>query len=355
MATLRCQSRTHAYPVEIDAGAVAGGSVAAAVRALSADRAFVLTDPTVRALHGSSLEKGSGGVAFQTLEIPPGEAAKTFAEAARVARELVRLSARRDAVLVALGGGSVGDLAGFTASIYMRGIRWICVPTTLLAQADSCVGGKTAVNLPEGKNLLGAFWPPAACVVDPAMLLTLPSRDYVSGLAEIVKYGAVCDAELLSDIERHADALLSRDLPLLADVIRRCLRIKIALVEADERDEGPRQLLNFGHTFGHALEAAGSFEALSHGEAVAIGMGLESRLAGRLGLLDDPSTPDRIAQVLARLGLPVAADPATLRGALSFLAADKKARGTGLTLAFPPRAGEGRIVRDLDPAEASRA
>jgi len=229
-------------------------------------------------------------------------------------------------VLVALGGGVVGDLTAFAASTILRGVRFVMIPTTLLAQVDSSVGGKTGMDRPQGKNLVGTFWQPSIVVVDPATLATLPDRELRAGLAEVVKTGAILDAGLFARLERDADRLLARELGVLTEVVARCVRIKADVVEADEREEkGLRRILNFGHTVAHAIEQVTGYDRFLHGEAVAIGMGVAVRLSERRGLCaaDDAR---RIERLLARLGLehevPAGLDHHALTRAIAL---DKKA------------------------------
>lgn len=276
--------------------------------------------------------------------LPPGEASKTLAHFAEAIDALAASNATRDACIVALGGGVVGDLAGFVAACWMRGIDCVQIPTTLLAMVDSSVGGKTAVDLPQGKNLVGAFHPPRAVIADTEALLTLPPRELRAGLAEVVKYGAIRDAAFLDWLEARADALLAGDDAALAEAIARSCRHKAEIVERDPYERGERALLNFGHTFGHAIEAEQGFGGLNHGEAVAVGMVLAARLSARQGLAGDADA-ERLAALLARFGLPVALpdglDPAALLGRMRL---DKKAAADGLRFVLWDGIGAARVV-----------
>jgi len=283
--------------------------------------------------------------------IPAGEASKSLEGFAELMRELADFGATRDACVFALGGGVVGDLGGFAAACWMRGIDCVQLPTTLLAMVDSSVGGKTAVDLPQGKNLVGAFHPPRAVFADTATLRTLPERELRAGLAEVVKYGAIRDAGFLDWLDQHADALLRRDDAALAEAIARSCAHKAAIVERDPFEHGERALLNFGHTFAHAIETEQGYGGLNHGEAVAVGMVLAARLSTALGLA--PATDDaRLAGLLARFGLPTAL-PANLdaNALLARMRLDKKADAAGLRFVLWDGAGAARVVAGV-PDEA---
>jgi 3-dehydroquinate synthase len=273
------------------------------------------------------------------------ETAKNLATVERLARALVRAGADRGAVVVAAGGGVVGDVAGFAAASYMRGVRLVHVPTTLVAQVDSSIGGKTGVNLKEGKNLVGAFYPPQLVVVDPNLLATLEDRQYRSGLYEVVKYAVIADPLLFDVLERTVGRLRSRDGSVLDWVVARCARIKGDIVGQDEREGGLRQVLNFGHTIGHALEAATGYRSLLHGEAVGWGMLAAVELARRLGRLR-PSEADRVAALVVAVGrLPRL--PERRIAIVRWLGADKKARAGRLRWVLPRRIGEVEITEDV--------
>jgi len=272
-----------------------------------------------------------------------------------VLEALARLGATRDAAVVALGGGVVGDLAGFAAACWMRGIDVVQVPTTLLAMVDSAVGGKTAVDLPAGKNLVGAFHPPRAVIADTGVLRTLPDRELRAGLAEVVKYGAIFDRGFLDWLDAHADALLGGDDAALAEAIARSCAFKADVVARDPYEHGDRAMLNFGHTFGHAIEAeqgyaGGASDALNHGEAVAVGMVLAARLSTALQRAP-AADADRLQALLARFGLPTAL-PAGLQpaGLLARMRLDKKADAAGLRFILWNGAGAARIVAGVPDA-----
>ncbi len=279
--------------------------------------------------------------------LPAGEAAKTLDGFAELMRELADFGATRDACVFALGGGVVGDLAGFAAACWMRGIDVVQLPTTLLAMVDSSVGGKTAVDLPQGKNLVGAFHPPRAVFADTATLRTLPERELRAGFAEVVKYGAIVDAPFLDWLEAHADALLARDGAALSEAITRSCAHKAAIVERDPFERGERALLNFGHTFAHAIESEQGYGGLNHGEAVAVGMVLAARLSTALGLAPN-ADGERLYALLARFGLPVALPPGLEAEALlARMRLDKKAQASGLRFVLWDGAGAARVVADV--------
>jgi 5-deoxy-5-amino-3-dehydroquinate synthase len=287
--------------------------------------------------------------------VDDGETAKTLATVERLGRELSAWGLLRDDVVVALGGGVVGDVAGFTAAIYHRGVALVHVPTTLLAQIDASVGGKTGVNLPEGKNLLGAFHQPAAVVADVDTLGTLPEREYRAGLGEVAKYALIAqlrgDSPALADlVEADAQAIRERDPAVLTDLVCRCVELKADVVARDpEERTGLRAILNYGHTLAHALEASSGFDELLHGEAVAVGLVFAGSLAAAMGRVD-PSTADRHTQIVTALGLPARA-PEGLDATklLELMRRDKKAKG-GLTFVLPGPAGLERV--DHPPAAA---
>lgn len=286
------------------------------------------------------------GLQVEVLEIPDGEANKTFATLERCCAQFARIPLGRDDFVVAVGGGVVGDLAGFAAAVWNRGIPVVQVPTTLLAQVDAAIGGKTAVDLPEGKNLVGAFHQPLAVVVDTDTLGTLPERERRAGLAEVLKYGFIADPEILRLLEAHPDEAIACEPELISDLVARSVAVKARVVAADERESGQRALLNYGHTVGHAVEALGGYDQLHHGEAVAIGMVFAARLGERLGL-SEPGLADRTVAALEGLGLPtggVDADPAEI---WTLLRRDKKARA-GVRFVVCAKPGEAELIDQPD-------
>ncbi len=279
---------------------------------------------------------------------PAGEASKTFENAAKLCAAAAKLGCDRSSLFVALGGGVTGDLAGFAAAIYMRGVDYVQIPTSLLAMVDSSVGGKTGVDLLEGKNLAGAFHQPKLVLIDPVFLKTLPLRERVGALAEVVKYAVIFDAGFFADLERDAEKLTAPepDPVLFGEVIRRCCQFKADIVAEDERELGRRALLNYGHTYGHAVELLSDFR-LSHGEAVSIGMVLAGRLAYRNGYWSGEEF-ERQRRLLTRLGLPTELAPEYSREAmLELMGRDKKTRQGQLTFVLPAAIGRAEIVRTL--------
>jgi len=334
------------YPIRIGAGLLDDGAWRATLRGR---HALVVTDDRVAPLYLARVRDALGTLAHDAVVLPAGESAKTLDNAARVLDALARLGASRDAAVVALGGGVVGDLAGFAAATWMRGIDFVQLPTTLLAMVDSSVGGKTGVNLAAGKNLVGAFHQPRAVFIDTATLATLPQREYAAGLAEVVKYGAIGDAAFFAWLEANADALNARDEDALAEAIAFSCRCKAGVVARDEREEGERALLNFGHTFGHALEAEQGYGALLHGEAVAIGMVLAASLSSRLGRAPAEDT-ERLLHLLSRFGLPVEPPRAEPDALLARMRLDKKNVSGRLRLILWRGIGNAEIVPDVDDA-----
>jgi 3-dehydroquinate synthase len=268
--------------------------------------ALVVSDSNVEPLYGNKCVQGLGarGLNVTQAVVPAGEVSKSLRVLERLYDKAMEAGVDRSSIIIALGGGMVGDLAGFLAATLLRGVRFIQVPTTLLAMVDSSVGGKTGINLPQGKNLVGAFHQPIEVVADISTLKSLPDREYVSGLAEVVKYGVIWDAVLFKQIEETADKLLARDPDALEPVIGRCCEIKAEVVKIDERESGVRSVLNFGHTLGHALEKVGGYGERLHGEAVAVGMAYAARLSMREKAFP-PEEFDRLTALLRRFNLPI--------------------------------------------------
>jgi 3-dehydroquinate synthase len=275
--------------------------------------------------------------------VPDGERAKSLRWLSYIYDRLIQLQCERGVTVIALGGGVVGDLAGFAASTYLRGVRVVQIPTTLVAQVDASVGGKTAVNHPKGKNLIGTFYQPALVLADISMLRTLQMRDLIGGLAEVVKYGVIADERLFRYVEAHAAELLARDLTALERVVVASVRIKAGVVGKDEREAGLRRILNYGHTLGHAIETVTGYRRVHHGEAVAIGMEFAARLAVRVGLCDQ-GLADRQGRLLRRIGLPTQLPRGHSGGRLlAAMAHDKKVSGGRLHFVLPERLGRVRI------------
>jgi len=299
---------------------------------------FVLSSPRVWRHWGGVLARTLPG-ARQPILFDDKESAKRLAAVEAISRNLILAGADRHAVLVAIGGGVVGDVAGFAASSYLRGVRLVHIPTTLVAQVDSAIGGKTGVNLPEGKNLVGSFYPPKLILADPDMLDTLPHREFRSGLYEVVKYGVIADAELFRFLERRMSAVLRRDSAALGWIIPRCAAIKARVVTKDEREGGLRQILNFGHTIGHALEAVTGYKRFLHGEAIGWGMIAATLMAVATGKLSDAEAI-RIIRLVASIGPLPSLGKIKASELRPILAGDKKARAGRVRWVLPRRVGK---------------
>ena len=355
-ATVPVELGARSYPVQIGPGllAQAGARIAPL---LTRPRLAVLTDTTVERLHGPALRAGlqGAGIEARMLALPPGEATKGWAGLERAVEWLLAEKVERDDIVVGFGGGVIGDLAGFAAAILRRGVRFVQLPTTLLAQVDSSVGGKTGINSPAGKNLIGAFHQPSLVLADTDVLGTLPPRDWRAGYGEVAKYGLLGDAAFFAWLEAHGPALAAGDPALTVEAVRRSVAMKAAIVARDETETGERALLNLGHTFGHALEAAtGYSDRLLHGEGVAIGCLLAFDLSARMGLCaqEDPS---RVAAHLAAMGMVsrLADIPGPLPdadGLMALMAQDKKVRAGKLRLVLARGIGQAFVTDAVDPA-----
>jgi 3-dehydroquinate synthase len=310
---------------------------------IRADHILIITNEVVAPLYLDQVERGLADRTVTTLVLPDGEAQKSLATFARIMDTLVARRFHRDSCIVALGGGVIGDLAGFAAACYQRGIAFVQIPTTLLAQVDSSVGGKTAVNHPGGKNLIGAFYQPRCVIADTDTLKTLPPREFAAGLAEVIKYGLILDAAFFAWLENHIAALQQQDDRALATAIRRSCEIKAAIVAEDEREAGRRALLNLGHTFGHALEVAAGYGNWLHGEAVAVGLLLAARYSQyNCGLAAD--VVPRIETLLKAIGLPTAIEGFAADTLLDLMTMDKKSAGGQLRLVVMAAIGESMVI-----------
>ncbi|GAB2593068.1 3-dehydroquinate synthase [Dyella jejuensis] len=319
--------------------------------ALRGRHALVISNRTVAPLYLERVAQGLGDLQWSSFLLEDGETHKTFAHVGNALEALAMLGATRDACVIALGGGVVGDLAGFTAACWMRGIDFIQMPTTLLAMVDSSVGGKTGVNLPAGKNLVGAFHQPRAVVADIGTLDSLPEREYRAGLAEVIKGAAIGDAVFFEWLERQAQALARRDESTLIQAIAAKVRYKAGVVARDETEQGERALLNLGHTFGHALETAGRYTTLLHGEGVAVGMLLAARLSERLGMSAQADTL-RLQGLLKAAGLPTGVPPGfEAERLLALMRLDKKNTAGALRLILWRGIGRAEIVSGVDEAD----
>jgi shikimate kinase/3-dehydroquinate synthase len=328
----------------------------AARRAASGGRVAIISNPVVLGLYGERVRASLGGSEIDAVEIavPAGERQKTLRRLGIVLQEMLAAGLDRSSAVIALGGGVIGDLAGFAAATYMRGIGYIQAPTTLLAQVDSSIGGKVAVDLPQAKNLAGAFYQPAGVVADLDTLRSLPAREFRQGLAEVVKHAIIADARLFEYLESRRKPLLRRDPAVLLHTVRRSCEIKADVVARDEREHGLRAILNYGHTFAHAIETWGGYRAYRHGDAVAIGMLAAARLAeGRRWLA--VADAERIESLIAAMGLPTAAPDAPPDELARIMAADKKARGGRLRFVLPRSIGVVEIANDVRPEEIARS
>jgi 3-dehydroquinate synthase len=354
--TVRVNLAERSYDIEIGSGNLAQvGRFLCRLGKVS--HTVVITDQNVQEPHAMRAAESLTGESAEVdvVAVEPGEPTKSIDVAAGLWQGLLELGADRQTVVVAVGGGVVGDLAGFIAATYARGIRFFQVPTSLLAQVDSSVGGKVGVNLPGAKNMVGAFLQPLGVLIDTATLETLPPREYRAGLGEVVKYGVILDAELFEYLEAHVAALVNRDQDVLAHVIARCCRLKADVVERDEREEtGLRAVLNYGHTFAHALEALAGYGKLLHGEALAVGMVCASRLAERLGRVDAALT-QRQRSLLEALGLPVEMPELDRDKILDTMTHDKKAEHGRLRFVLPSKLGHVELVGEVDPADVRPA
>ncbi len=341
----------HPYDIHIGAGLL--DRLGEFVRPLRPSRLLIATDTRVGALYAARARAALEGLApVAVFELAGGETGKDLRAAEAVLEALFALNADRKSVLVALGGGVVGDVAGFAAAIFMRGIRFVQVPTTLLAQVDSSVGGKTGVNHPRGKNLIGAFHQPQAVVADTDTLRTLPARELSAGLAEVLKHGLLADAAYFEQTVRELSRLRACDEQALAAAIARSCEIKAAIVARDEKESGERALLNLGHTFGHAIEALTGYDRWLHGEAVGCGLCLAADLSRRLGLLEAADVA-RIEAAVAAAGLPARIEGLSLAAAVESMRGDKKAEAGEIRFIVLERIG--RAIQRTVPSDALQA
>jgi len=349
--TYRVELGRRSYPILIGAGLIARDKLFD--QHLSARDVLVISDTTVAPLYAQVLRKSLGSRRVIEAILPSGEPNKTLANVARLIDVLVANRFGRDCTLLALGGGVVGDMAGFAAASYQRGVAYLQVPTTLLAQVDSSVGGKTGVNHPGGKNLIGAFHQPNAVLIDVETLATLPQRELRAGLAEVIKYGLICDRAFFAWLESHIDELLARDSEALGYAIRRSCEIKAHIVGRDEYERGERALLNLGHTFGHAIEAATGYSRWLHGEAVGAGLLISAVLSHECGLMPAAEV-ERVKRLLERAGLPTDAREVAAAAARGHMKMDKKVEGGRIRLIVPRSIGECFLSADYPDAALER-
>lgn len=332
------------YDIIVGAGVL--GSLGRRLLALGCSgKVGVVTDATVATLYSARAMRAikSAGLDGRLIVVPAGERSKSLRWATRILDQLVKDRFERGSCLVALGGGVIGDLAGFAAAVYVRGIPFIQVPTTLVAQVDSSVGGKTGVNHPLGKNLIGAFYQPRLVLSDIATLKTLPTREWLGGLAEVIKYGVIADESLFAYLEDHIDLLLKMDEEPVRHIVTQSCRIKAEVVMEDERESDRRRILNYGHTIGHALESLGRYRSFIHGEAVAVGMVHEAALAHHLGICPS-QVVTRQRELIRRAKLPVALPRVTFTDLWNAIQHDKKVAQGRVYSVFPERIGQVRIA-----------
>jgi 3-dehydroquinate synthase len=336
------------YPITIGSGLLSNQNWLKAQ--IPAGDLMIVTNTTVARLFLTRLIANLPDRHIGECILPDGEQHKTLQTVGWVLDALVGDKLNRDAIVMALGGGVIGDIAGFTAACYQRGVRYVQIPTTLLAQVDSSVGGKTGVNHSGGKNLIGAFYQPLAVIADTDSLATLPDREFAAGLAEVIKYGCIWDPLLFDWLDVNMPALLARDTEALTYAIARSCEIKATVVAKDEREQNLRAILNFGHTFGHAIEAATAYQTLLHGEAVGLGMLMAANLSQRLGLID-AALPEHLRAILTRAGLPTEAPRIGAARALELMRMDKKVLAGRLRLVLLEKLGKA-IVTGNYPGDA---
>jgi len=347
METLHVDLGPRSYPIYI------GHQILSMVGPICRDHGIpsvvvVITDRNVGKLYLAHVANSlkHHGFTVHTVTVPPGELQKSLRTANRVFTDLIKNRIGRGSAVVALGGGVIGDLAGFVAATYLRGVRFVQVPTTLLAQVDSSVGGKVGVNHPLGKNMIGAFYQPKCVISDVDVLHTLPAREVICGLGEVIKSSIIADAQLFEFIEQHLDELLKLKRDALVTVIRRCCEIKAAVVSNDELEGGSRIILKYGHTIGHALEAAGEYKVYKHGEAVLLGMWGENVVAHRRGFLST-DTHQRIQHLLGQILSKVPPSRIRAKEVLSAMAIDKKTINGRVRMVLPRKIGEVRVAEGI--------
>ena len=348
MQTLQVDVGHSRYPITIGSGLLSNQNWLKAQ--IPAGDLMIVTNTTVARLFLTRLIANLPDRHIGECILPDGEQHKTLQTVGWVLDALVGDKLNRDAIVMALGGGVIGDIAGFTAACYQRGVRYVQIPTTLLAQVDSSVGGKTGVNHSGGKNLIGAFYQPLAVIADTDSLATLPDREFAAGLAEVIKYGCIWDPLLFDWLDVNMPALLARDTEALTYAIARSCEIKATVVAKDEREQNLRAILNFGHTFGHAIEAATAYQTLLHGEAVGLGMLMAANLSQRLGLID-AALPEHLRAILTRAGLPTEAPRIGAARALELMRMDKKVLAGRLRLVLLEKLGKA-IVTGNYPGDA---
>ncbi|QPJ64624.1 MAG: 3-dehydroquinate synthase [Candidatus Nitrohelix vancouverensis] len=347
MKQLRLDLGARSYDILIAPGLLKNAG-ALIKEAVSPSQVVVITHPTIRKLYGAALESSlkTAGFQAQWIEIPEGESSKSLEQAGAIFDSLFKMNCDRKSLLVALGGGVIGDITGFVAATWLRGVPFVQIPTTLLSQVDSSVGGKTAVNHPQGKNLIGAFYQPRRVIVDLDTLKTLPENEFKAGLAEVVKYGVIEDADFFEFLENNAEKILKQDPACLERIVETSCAVKALVVEKDETESSYRMILNYGHTIGHAVEALTHYTDYLHGEAVALGMVYAARLSNKLGKCSD-EVPKRIEGLLDRLGLPVKLPKLDADAMIESMGHDKKAVANKIRFILVQKLGAVEITSDV--------
>lgn len=353
MKSLQVNLGEHSYPIYIEQGDKSLSSLLSPH--ISGRRVTVISNSTVLPIFKASIERAlAENFELDFFEINDGEQFKTLDTYQSIMTHLLQSGAARDVTLIALGGGVVGDICGFVAATFMRGVNFIQMPTTLLSQVDSSVGGKTAVNHPLGKNMIGAFYQPQAVLIDIHSLHSLPKREFSAGMAEVIKYGILGDAELFDYLEQNQQAICELDPAVISFVIERCCQNKADIVSQDEKEQGVRALLNLGHTFGHAIEAEQGYGEWLHGEAVAVGMVLAAKLAQSRGWLEQEAV-DRIVNLLKAFDLPVEGpDSMSLQDYLRHMKKDKKVLASTIRFILPKSIGQAILVSDVTEQELTK-
>ena len=351
MNTLKVELGSRSYPILIGDGLL--GQPELLHQHVPAREVLIVSNTTVAPLYLDTLSASLRPRRVVEVVLPDGEAHKTLASVARILDVMVANRLARDCTVVALGGGVVGDMAGFAAACYQRGVSFVQVPTTLLSQVDSSVGGKTGVNHPGGKNLIGAFHQPIVVLADTRTLASLPPRELRAGLAEVIKYGLICDAEFFAWLETHMEKLLAGDPAALAHVIHRSCEIKADIVGRDEREQGDRALLNLGHTFGHAIESATGYTQWLHGEAIGTGLLMAAAMSRECGLMSGEEV-ERVYRLVARAGLPTHIDAVSPESALEHMRIDKKVQSGRIRLILLRKIGAAFITGDYSESALDR-
>lgn len=349
MSTITVELGERSYPISIDSGNLSNPQLLA--HHIKGEKAIIITNEVVGPLYLDRLLQSLEGIQVDVITIPDGEQHKNLSQFELVITRLLEMHAARDTTIIALGGGVVGDLTGFVAASFQRGMPFIQIPTTLLSQVDSSVGGKTAVNHPLGKNMIGAFYQPKSVIIDIDSLTTLPAREFSAGMAEVIKYGIIYDGKFFDWLVQHSSQLKALNPEHLQYVIRRCCEIKAEIVAKDERENGIRALLNLGHTFGHAIEAEQGYGSWLHGEAVAAGMVIASRVAHLKGWLSNLDL-DRIIKLVEEFDLPVSA-PADMncQTFMQHMQHDKKVLAGSIRFIIPQNIGQAIVTKDVSTDE----